>query len=107
MRSVFSYTFPSGRWGVESEFGWRFVFANAVGDERKNHPKAGLLWSFVKFHQGWCNSRSYVNERLQKPRIVLVSDPFTKDSVHPLNWIFVYEVDASFGRPSLTVSRQL
>jgi len=30
------------------------------------------------FHQGWCNSPCCVNETLQKPEIVLVSDPFTK-----------------------------
>jgi hypothetical protein len=35
---------------------------------------------FVIFHQGWCNSLSCVNETLQKFEIVLVSDPFTKDS---------------------------
>ena len=38
--------------------------------------------SFNRFHQGWCNSPSYVNETLQEPEIVLVSDPFTKDSEH-------------------------
>jgi hypothetical protein len=34
------------------------------------------------FHQAWCNSLSYVNETLQKLQIVLVSDPFSKDSEH-------------------------
>ena len=34
------------------------------------------------FHQGWCNSLSYVNETLQKLQIVLVSDPFNKDFEH-------------------------
>jgi len=36
-----------------------------------------------KFHHGWCNSQSYVNVRLQKPQIVLVSDPFTIDFEDP------------------------
>jgi len=35
------------------------------------------------FHQGWCNSQTIVNETLQRPQIVLVSDPFTKDSDDP------------------------
>jgi hypothetical protein len=38
--------------------------------------------SFNRFHQRWCNSPGYVNETLQKLEIVLVSDPFTKDSEH-------------------------
>ena len=36
-----------------------------------------------RFHQGWCNPSPYVNTALHKPQIVLVSDPFTKDSAHP------------------------
>ena len=35
-----------------------------------------------RFHQGWCNSPSCVNETLQKRQIVLVSDPFNKESEH-------------------------
>jgi len=34
------------------------------------------------FHQGWCNSKGYVNETLHNLQIVLVSDPFTEDSEH-------------------------
>jgi hypothetical protein len=39
-------------------------------------PDTVLRW----FHHGWCNSQSYVNETLQTPQFVLVSDPFSKDS---------------------------
>jgi len=41
------------------------------------------------FHQGWCNSLSCVNETLQKLEIVLVSDPFTKDSEHTAELSFL------------------
>ena len=54
--------------------------------QRKRHFKASLKTQckvvLRMFHQGWCNSRSYVNETLQRLEIVLVSDPFTKDSEH-------------------------
>lgn len=46
-------------------------------------PKALFLAHFTGFHHGWCNSSMIVNERLQGPQIVLVSDPFTKDSDDP------------------------
>jgi hypothetical protein len=36
-----------------------------------------------RFHHGWCNTPAYMNTTLHKPQIVLVSDPFTKDSAHP------------------------
>ena len=45
-----------------------------------NAPFYGLR---NRFHQGWCNSRMNVNETLQGLKIVLVSDPFTKDSDDP------------------------
>jgi hypothetical protein len=41
-------------------------------------PDGSQRW----FHQGWCNYQSYVNETLQTLQIVLVSDPFSKDSEH-------------------------
>jgi hypothetical protein len=45
--------------------------------------------SFNRFHQRWCNSPGYVNETLQKLEIVLVSDPFTKDSEHTAELSFL------------------
>jgi len=59
-----------------------------------------------RFHHGWCNSRCCVNETLQNEQIVLVSDPFTKDSEDPAVRVLVYEVNAKFGRSSPSASQQ-
>jgi hypothetical protein len=59
------------------------------------------------FHQGWCNSLVFVNRTLQKLKIVLVSDPFTKDSGHSAVPDFFNKVDAKFGLPCPAISRQI
>jgi hypothetical protein len=52
------------------------------------------------FHQGWCNSSVNVNRTLQKLEIVLVSDPFTKDSEGSAVPVSFNKVDASSGGPA-------
>lgn len=53
-----------------------FANKNMRIDDRREMP-------LDRFHHHWCNSQTHVNSRLQGPQIVLVSDPFTKDSAHP------------------------
>jgi hypothetical protein len=58
------------------------------------------------FHQGWCNSQSYVNEALQSPQIVLVSDPIYKDSEHAAQQIFSKLLSRIFSGKSIVRFRQ-
>ena len=60
--------------------------------DSKSVPESSRRW----FHQGWCNSRSYVNETLQKLQIVLVSDPFSKDSEHAAQLSFCLRSRCNF-----------
>ena len=69
--------------------------------------KASPVGHWNGFHHHWCNSIEFVNETLQNFKIVLVSDPFTKDSEHPAVLSFACEVDVKFGRISPTASRQI
>lgn len=67
-------------------------FSVHIKTQREGH------WS--GFHQGWCNSPGFMNRTLQKLEIVLVSDPFTKDSEHSAVPVFFNKVDASSGDPA-------
>jgi hypothetical protein len=60
-----------------------------VGTASLAAPQIAPYNDFVIFHQGWCNSSSCVNETLQNLQIVLVSDPFTKDSEHTAELSFL------------------
>jgi len=70
-----------------------------------SQPQLKGDWS--GFHHLWCNSFDFMNRTLQKLEIVLVSDPFTKDSEHSAVPEFFNKVDAKFGRPSPAISRQI